>query len=58
MIYKEFCKICRHGVVDMEKHLKSEEHKRQVRRRLRGEEYRGTKPRLPDKQAGGLDGWA
>ncbi len=55
MVYKEFCKICRHSVVDMEKHLKSEEHRRQVRRRLRGEGYIGTKPRLPDKRVGGPD---
>lgn len=51
MAIKEFCKICRHGVFDMEKHLESEEHKRQVRR-SKGEGYRLIKPRLPDKRVG------
>ncbi len=27
---KDFCQICKHGVCDMETHLKTEEHKRNL----------------------------
>ena len=39
-----FCEICQHSVYDMEKHIKSYDHIRQVRR-VSGDTSR--KPRLP-----------
>lgn len=42
---KYFCHICAHGVMDMEKHLQSKDHKRQVKREASGG-YNPTSPRM------------
>ena len=47
-----FCKVCRHHVVDMEKHILTEEHIRLLKRAAMDEPFVST-PRVP---VGGMKG--
>lgn len=39
----QFCSVCQHRVHDMEKHAQSEDHKRQVKGRIRTETGYGAR---------------
>ena len=49
--YLSYCRVCCHGVQDMEKHLVSGEHRRQVKRQA-GKGYNSPGPRLPGQSTG------
>lgn len=46
----DFCKVCRHSVVNMEKHIQTEEHRRWVRRL--GQEIIMTRPKMTEARRG------
>ncbi len=46
---KAFCEVCSHGVFNMEKHIQSEEHRRNLKK-ARGE-FMGLEPRTPMPKA-------
>jgi len=49
---KYFCNVCYHGVMNMEKHMQSKEHKRRVRKET-STGHEGTNPRLPSQLKAG-----